>query len=415
MSFVFPWIHHISIFRNRNEDDDTVHQYLDVTTLADPLQAPDSVDPQDLYHSICDLPNSEIGQDRYEQLPKEMVKLSSLKALYDNKRVNTALARLHRRSTLVIDKEYTVSMNDPGYAFSCRKSYLDFILVVGKDVGIDMFIPNVLVDHSFAIDLNLKLQIKPFTAKLGTLGFDPSSAMLCLGETPVANLFVGMAPNGFFSQAEPPFRLDEGYGDTRMSRTHYHILVIFMATILSKLEGRNFYIFQPFDLDPTHIGLEHLKTETNVLYVHFLVYRSGLGRSPFTVLVSSTCSRGRAIDVTRSEVVFLFFVKRFKPDEFDIHIPSDNPTIHLPLDDLKILNTLIKVDWPGFVRNAPTSWKKDKWITTRSPVGIISSHGQNQPMATSGNGLERERTSWRESRDYSKARWLSYAAATHYE
>jgi hypothetical protein len=78
------------------------------------------------------------------------------------------------------------------------------------------------------------------------------------------------------------------------------------------------------------------------------------------------------------------------------------------------LNHLIKTKWAGFVEYAPKAWKKDNWITSRKPVGIVAQFGQNQPMAMNDH-IQYERASWRESRDYSKARWLSYAAATHFE
>jgi hypothetical protein len=91
-----------------------------------------------------------------------------------------------------------------------------------------------------------------------------------------------------------------------------------------------------------------------------------------------------------------------------------NPIIRLSLDELIRLNDMIKTRWAAFVKNAPKSWKKDKWISSRKPVGIVAQFGQNQPMAMNDH-IQYERTSWRESRDYSKARWLSYAAATHFE
>jgi len=79
------------------------------------------------------------------------------------------------------------------------------------------------------------------------------------------------------------------------------------------------------------------------------------------------------------------------------------------------VNRLISIKWPEFVATAPASWKKDHWITTRSPVGVIGLYGQNQPIATDPDDTLAEQANWQTSRDYTKARWLSYAAATHYE
>ena len=69
----------------------------------------------------------------------------------------------------------------------------------------------------------------------------------------------------------------------------------------------------------------------------------------------------------------------------------------------------------SFVCDAPEEWKKDEWFTSRSPVGIIAIYGQNQPVAITGEVAEQETQRWTESRNFAKAKWFSYAAATHYE
>ena len=87
----------------------------------------------------------------------------------------------------------------------------------------------------------------------------------------------------------------------------------------------------------------------------------------------------------------------------------------MSLPELRALNDLMKNSWTSFVENAPGDWKEDNWLTDRKPVGIIAIYGQNQPIITSGGTVEDEIGRWRRSHDYSQARWLSYAAATHYE
>jgi hypothetical protein len=94
---------------------------------------------------------------------------------------------------------------------------------------------------------------------------------------------------------------------------------------------------------------------------------------------------------------------------------SREKTISLNLDELRFFSDLVRLHWDEFVEDAPDDWKNDSWITDRAPVGIVSLYGQNRPLGTTGDSAQLESSRWRDSRDYTKAKWLSYAVATHYE
>jgi len=99
----------------------------------------------------------------------------------------------------------------------------------------------------------------------------------------------------------------------------------------------------------------------------------------------------------------------------DSNTCRQNQTISLNLNELRFLHDLVRLDWQPFVDDAPQGWKQDGWMTSRSPVGIVSLYGQNQPLATNTEAAAVEGRRWKDSRDYTKAKWLSYAVATHYE
>jgi hypothetical protein len=235
------------MFRN----DRKLTQTYDVTTLADPLVAQDSLATQDAYNSIyLATPNLE-GQNLYARLPEGNVRLSALKQVFEGNKASRALARLHQRSTLIIDDEYTVPTNHQDFAFSCNEHYLDFILVVGASRGLAMFIPHVLVDHTFSIQLNLRLHIKQFRAKHGTVGFNPTGAMWCVGQTRSEDLWIGMAPNEYFDDADLPFHKAKDCGDTRLTKRHTRIMQTFIVTLLTRLRGRQFEFANPYATDLT--------------------------------------------------------------------------------------------------------------------------------------------------------------------
>ena len=225
----------------------------DITTLADPLVAVDSLTTQDAYTSICRVPPNLHGRDLYTQLPEVRVRLSALRQTFEQQKASRAIARLQQRSTLIIDEDYIIETDDPDYCFSCKKSFLDFILVVGAKKGLAMFIPHVVVDHTFSIDLNLRLHIKQFHAKHGTVGFDTTGAMWCVGQTRSEELWIGMAPNTFFNSEVGTFIKAKDSGDPRLSTRHARIMQTFIIWLLTKLPGRHYELEDPYATDLTGV------------------------------------------------------------------------------------------------------------------------------------------------------------------
>src|SRR5947199_310923 len=82
--------------------------------------------------------------------------------------------------------------------------------------------------------------------------------------------------------------------------------------------------------------------------------------------------------------------------------------------DLIALNEAITNTWDTFVKDAPPSWKSDGWLESRRPLGVIAAYGQNLPIRT-GDDASLDEAHWTASRDFSKARFLSTALATHVE
>jgi hypothetical protein len=229
------------------------------------LVVQDSVDPQDLYNSLYDIEEEDGDLDGYSQLPERRVRLSELQKTYERQDKKRAIGRFHQRSKLQIDDDFTVPTDDPNFSFSCNKSYLDFIMIVGDVIGIDIFLPNVTADHHFALLLDLRLQIKEFKPKQGALGFDPTGAMLCVSQTAVEDFWIGFAPNAYFTGDIQPFFMTEEHGDTRLSGVHYRIGVIFVITLIAQtLPNRGFYIFNPYDVDIWN-GEHDLMIQTNIL------------------------------------------------------------------------------------------------------------------------------------------------------
>ena len=171
---------------------------------------------------------------------------------------------LHRRCTLKFKDGDTVDLDDPDYCFGAAESYLDYILVVGDIMGINMFIPNVPANFNFALEINLHLQIKQFKAKHGTLGFDPSGCMLCIGQSPTEDFWLAFPPQDYFVNQLPEFNLSTSYADSRLSSTHSRIIMLFLSYLLTELPSRDYYLFNPYQSDIADPEFK-LSYHTNVL------------------------------------------------------------------------------------------------------------------------------------------------------
>jgi hypothetical protein len=229
-----------------NEDEDT--QPHDLATLASNLVNSDSVDPQEIFNSICDVPLPDISTQAYNQLPKTTIRLSSLRSMFENEEEEKALNTLNRRCALQIDDEFVVDESDPNYCFSASRSFLDFIMLIGATPGLRVFLQST-PSPSFVAELNLHLPIREFRAKYGSLGFNPTGSMLYFGSIESQHLWIAMAPNTYFDGSGEKFEMNEAHGDTRLSARHYRMVIAFLSTIFAGLEDRHFYYFEEYKVN----------------------------------------------------------------------------------------------------------------------------------------------------------------------
>jgi hypothetical protein len=251
-------------------DDDAPEQQRpegphDIAELANDLKDPDSVDPQEVYNAICDIASPDTAHDAYLRLPVVNVPLSSLGSTYSQSDERRALQRLRQRSNLLIDPPCTIDVDDPDFCFSVNNSFLDFFMVIGKTLGIQVFIPTNPTPM-FTVTLDLHVPIKQFNAKYGNLGFNPTGSMLYVGHASSEDLWIAMVPHSFHEQEFASFHLQGSHGDTRLSAPHYRILVTFFADVLSKVDNRPFLLHKPYGID-LNSAEPQFSRMTNIMYV----------------------------------------------------------------------------------------------------------------------------------------------------
>jgi hypothetical protein len=237
-------------FSDRNDrPEQRPEQPHDIAALAAILETPDSLNQQDIYDAVCTEPDAVDPEAAYRKLSRVNVSLRDLQDTYNRGDSTRALARLHYVCTLTGVDEFVVPNDDPNYCFTAPKSFLDYIMVVGSSPGLGVFIPNVHARLDFQVQLDVKNPLKQFRARYGTLGFNPTGSMLCIGSTPTEDMWIGLAPDTYFDRTLEPFNLKEKYGDTRLGQAHYRITVIFLAHCLSMLEFRAYKCRDPYTID----------------------------------------------------------------------------------------------------------------------------------------------------------------------
>jgi hypothetical protein len=222
---------------------------MDVAGLVDVLQEEDSLDQQNVYDAVCNHPDDDASHKRYDELPEIVMSVEKMRAIYEGEKETTAMSLLHKRVKLEIDPSKKARMDDPDFAFSCSKSYLDFLMIVGDTRGLDMFLPKRPSGTGFTLSLRLDLQIKEFRVKHGNLGFDPTGCMMCVGMMANEDLWIGMAPRSYYDDVGSTFNMNEGHGDTRLTVARHRQMVAYIIHTLSKLRDHHIYVGDPYSIN----------------------------------------------------------------------------------------------------------------------------------------------------------------------
>jgi hypothetical protein len=178
--------------------------------------------------------------EKFLQMDVHRLKLSRLKNYYDKKDAMAAVQILTRRRRIAIDEDLRLKFNAGQIRMDTKTSMLDYQLTVGKAMGLSALLPNRRGDHGFFLGLDLQKPTKRFKGKHGMLGFDPAGRMLYIGTRGREDVFLGMAPRGFFKRGYVPCGPGFATGSGTMTTRHYRQMVMMFADVLEQLPQRSF-------------------------------------------------------------------------------------------------------------------------------------------------------------------------------
>lgn len=247
------------------------------------LQADDGVDQRVVLDSLRESASDAHAYSmKYEDMPVKRVLLSTLRKLYRKKLAKSAFDLLRCRTEIDIDAKYQHDSTSPDLIFDISRHFLDFMLVLSKDIGFHAFLPNSPSDHLFNFSLDLHQPQRILKTKHTNLGFSLLQRALFIGtsrgrETAwlimVPNSFMAAQDDGIPSNAgdskddgdgeEPP--LSHQRVATNMQGKHYFMLVMFFAFVYQKyLPGRNIACYKEYP-DLSVNAWKNVQAATNIL------------------------------------------------------------------------------------------------------------------------------------------------------
>jgi hypothetical protein len=154
----------------------------------------------------------------------------------------------HRIKVNLEDEALVIPSLSNHLLWDATSHYLDYFLAVSLRIGIWAILPNLEHDHTFVLQLDWKKPQKEFPCKYAKLNFDPTGCMLFIGQCQNEDVYLGLCPRTVVQ----PGNLDDveciepGYhrGNTRLSRKHYNIFILFLARSFSRLPHRSINVDQ---------------------------------------------------------------------------------------------------------------------------------------------------------------------------
>jgi hypothetical protein len=192
-----------------------------------------------------------------------------------------AMQYLNSRSKIRIDSSLQYNNHDDLLLWGMREHRLDYILTVSGSIGLWATTPNVDIDHTFNLALDLKKPFRDYKGKYGKLGFDPKGRMLYIGKCRNDDVWLAMAPWSFIDGTDEDVPAGHVTGDTRLSTRHYRMIVFFFAYILQSIRDKGFTCDDPYGVSLTDPE-PCFTIYTNIMYVVWHASWSSVSRLAVT-------------------------------------------------------------------------------------------------------------------------------------
>jgi hypothetical protein len=236
------------------------------TSLPEPLPVPFDVTltppalhTDDAPHQNCALeaalcaPSTSIDHDdKFSDMPVITKSLDYFKRLYETQNTTVAMELLQKRVQIDMQASQLITRsNDKDLSWNPDIHYIDLMICVPRGLGLAALLPNRRRMHTYEFTLNMETNYRTFSAKFAKLGFDPTGAMVWMGQSPSAeDVWLAWAPTDSLNidcEDVPPGTCQ---GSTKLSTRHYRMSTMFMASMLESIGYRDLGVSNAYpDLD----------------------------------------------------------------------------------------------------------------------------------------------------------------------
>jgi hypothetical protein len=196
------------------------------------------------------------------------INLEDLEHQYNSQRCHAGLSSLSSRRIVNLNPDktrYITRNSDPLLSWAANQYYVDLLVCVGRECGLDAIIPNADVMYTFDVDLQIGDPHRQFTARNAKLGFDPRGCMQWIGQSSWhEDIWLAWVPVDTFERYADSEDVPAGTisGSTTLSKEHYYGTMMFMAEMLKECAIADITVNRQYpDLDDP----DQVKGSTNLL------------------------------------------------------------------------------------------------------------------------------------------------------
>ncbi|KAF8872689.1 hypothetical protein BD779DRAFT_1679574 [Infundibulicybe gibba] len=286
--------------------------------------------------------NDELNAIAFRKLgPPVQTTLTTLKKIYDNSLELVAMQNMSKRQQIVLDPPMVLNYQTDKILWYTDDHFLDFRLLLSKDLGFNAVVPNMRNNYAWAATLNFNKWIVQWKVKHADLGFSLTRRMLLIGRAAQEDIWIVFAPHEYVRHAVTE-------GDAGLDGT---------TTNLTPTNARRFYAFLCWQLTQLSI--------------------------------SDFNSKKKYPDVTSQEAMNAG-CNILTHQEFDLR-----------LEDARKLGEKIEEDYDLYFAGAPPSWQHDTFFKDHVPLTATMRYGQNQPIVGDSDSNKQEAILWDRERDWS--------------
>jgi hypothetical protein len=230
-----------------------LNEPFDIGFAAPPMEIMNELDQEKAL--LPALRDTQGEQHHFEVQPVSYVPLQSLPGRHQAALNQDNVYKMNKRQKIEWEKsEYVVKSMSNDIHWMIDEYYLDLLICRGRNVGLSAILPNVEVDHTIQLSMELKRSERSFRAKYAHLGFDTIGCMQFIGKTHRGeDAWIGWIPNelqGMDLDEEDPVPPGTCTGETKLSKPHINGAIMFFAAQLAAMGYKDVTVFDDYpDLD----------------------------------------------------------------------------------------------------------------------------------------------------------------------